>query len=578
MVLALFALLSVLLTLPLAFRFTDSLPAGSGDVWQNYWNLWWWKTALFDLHVHPYHTNLLFHPHGADLIFHTHSPFNMLVSMPVNAWLGMAAAYNFSVLLALTLSGYGGWLLGREVSGDSRGGVLAGLVFAFFPQHIEQTFEHINLLSTQFLPWSLYYLIRLLRQGGQRAAIGFGITFGLNALCSWHLGIKLALCAAFVLAAYWARSERRAKAVVQDLALAALTAVLAVGPFVAPLVVEIASGAEYFQKPAVDRGIDAAYLLTPHFGHPLWGGLVLDSYLERAYQASGFISYLGVVPLALAGLALVRRRRMAWFWAALAGLMLVLSLGSPMWWNGKLLEGVWLPFELLRDMPGLSVLRVANRFLILTSLALAALTALGWSALRNRGDGVFLAVAGLILFEYAWLPYPMQKADFAPSYARMLDGPLLRIGAVLDIPFNQRSQSVHNMAAQTVHGRPIAAGYLSTFPPETEAAIANEPALADLAGVPSLARPIDFRRLVQLGFDTVVLHKTRTNNYRDQAVAAVPRDRLLELKEAMRMGGIPDEKLAEIRRQLEEHNGPAVFEDDRVAIFYLRAGAGLRRP
>ena len=155
-VLALFASLSVLLTLPLAFRFTEALPHGSGDVWQNYWNLWWWKTALFELHVHPYHSKLLFHPHGADLIFHTHSPFNMLATLPVSWWLGTAAAYNASVLLALTLSGYGGWLLGREVSGDARGGFLTGLVFAFFPQHIEQTFEHINLFSTQFLPWALY--------------------------------------------------------------------------------------------------------------------------------------------------------------------------------------------------------------------------------------------------------------------------------------------------------------------------------------------------------------------------------------------------------------------------------------
>src|SRR5690606_22878826 len=100
------------------------------------------------------------------------------------------------------------------------------------------------------LPWALYYLIRLLREGGQRSAIGFGVTFRLNALCSWHLGIKLALFGALVLAAYWFRCGRPRGEMVRDLALSAVTAVLIVAPFVAPLIVEIASGADYFQKPA----------------------------------------------------------------------------------------------------------------------------------------------------------------------------------------------------------------------------------------------------------------------------------------------------------------------------------------
>lgn len=570
--LALFAFLSVLLTLPLAFRFTSALPYGSGDVWQNYWNLWWWKKALFDLHVHPYHTNLLFYPHGADLIFHTHSPFNMLATMPVNWYFGLAAAYNASVLLALTLSGYGGWKLGREITGDARAGFLSGLIFAFFPQHLEQTLEHINLFSTQFLPWALYYLVRLVRQGGLRPALGLGITFGLNALCSWHLGIKLAATCLVVAAAVWSSSRRPAGKVFRELLLAAFTAALVVGPFVAPLIVEIGEGARYYQKPPADRGIDPAYLLTPHFGQPLWGGLVTGRYIDRAYQASGFICYLGFVPLALAALAVARRRRGVLLWGGLALGSLIFALGSPMWWNGRLLEGLWLPFDLLRHAPGLSVLRVANRFLILTSLALGVLAAIGWTSLRKRSDGRFLLVGGLILLEYAWLPFPMQKVDFAPSYQQMLDGPLLRIGAVLDIPFHQRNRTVHNMAAQTVHGRPIAAGYLSTFPPDDDAFIANDPALSDLADVPKLERPIDFRRLIQLGFDTIILHKYRADSYGKKAVAAVPRDHLLERKEALRLGGVPDEKLAEVRRQLEEHAGAAAFEDDRIAIFYLRAG------
>ena len=68
--LAFYFLLSVVSTLPLALRFKSAIPAGSGDVLQNYWNFWWWKTALFELGVHPYRSEYLFHPFGTDLVFH----------------------------------------------------------------------------------------------------------------------------------------------------------------------------------------------------------------------------------------------------------------------------------------------------------------------------------------------------------------------------------------------------------------------------------------------------------------------------------------------------------------------------
>ena len=43
-------------------------------------------------------------------------------------------------------------------------------------------------------------------------------------------------------------------------------------------------------------------------------------------------------------------------------------------------------------------------------------------------------------------------------------------------------------------------------------------------------------------------------------------------KRATRSGGVPDETFDEIRRQLTAACGPPAFEDDRVAIFYLKSG------
>ena len=203
----LFASMALAATWPLVRRFTETLPFGSADLWQNYWNLWWWKKAIFELGASPYSTDLLFYPGGADLVFHTHSSFNMIASLPVNLLFGPAAAYNFCFLLALTLSGFATWLLVRELTGDARAAVLAGIVYAFFPQRMEQSFEHLNLFSTQFIPWSLFYLVKLLREGGRRNAVGLGVCFGFNALCSWHLGLMLAMTLPFRRRS-WRRGKR----------------------------------------------------------------------------------------------------------------------------------------------------------------------------------------------------------------------------------------------------------------------------------------------------------------------------------------------------------------------------------
>ena len=161
------------MTWPLVLDLTGSLPHGSGDVWQNLWNFWWWKKALWDLQVSPYATDFLFFPHGVSLAFHTHSPFNQLAALPVNLLFGPVAAYNLATLSSLALSGLGAYLLARELVGNGRAAFLAGLVFAFFPHHLEQTLEHLNLASMQFLPLVCLFAIRVLRTGrtpGRRAS------------------------------------------------------------------------------------------------------------------------------------------------------------------------------------------------------------------------------------------------------------------------------------------------------------------------------------------------------------------------------------------------------------------------
>ena len=563
-----FLLLTVAMTWPLLIEFTSSLPAGSGDVRQNFWNFWWWKKCLLELHQHPYWTQYLFFPTGVGLVFYTHSSFNMLLALPVTVLLGPAAAYNFCVLFALTLAGWGAYLLVRELTGDARAGVLAGLVFSYFPQHMEQTLEHLNLFSIQFIPLTLLYFLRVCRQGGRKNAVLLGVFFALNALCSWHLGLKLLLTLLPLGVWQLFRPSRALRGLLRDWAVAALLATVMVLPAVSPLISEAFSAEEpYYRKPDTNRGIDPVYLLIPPFANPLWGRLVADAYIERAYQAAGFLCYLGFVPLGLAALALARRARGAAYWSGFGLVTLVLSIGSHPYWDGRLYENITLPFALLQQIPVLDLMNVANRFLILTSLALGVLAALGWTRLRRQTDGRFLAVAGLVLLEYLWLPFPMRATDISPIYQQLKVS--ARQGAILDIPFHQRSRGADDMVAQTVHERPIGGGYHSTYPPEPQRFIDQDSMLSQLVGVPKLVRPIDRDHLLSLGFDTVVLHKYRMESYGQKLLSQVERSDITGYKFASGRGGIPDETMNRIRGELTELCGPAEFEDDSIVVFDL---------
>ena len=564
----LYLALAVLMTWPLTADFIGSVPGGAGDLWQNYWNFWWWKTALLDLGQHPYFSPLIFHPTGGKLIFHTHSPFNMLIALPITATLGPAAAYNFCILLALWISGFGMYLLVRELTSEVRGAFLAGLVFAFFPQTMEQILEHLNLVSLQFMPLTLFYFVRLDRVGGSGNVFRTGLCFALNALCSWHSGLKLVLALMPMAVVDFIRRSRSRRLLLRDWILAGLFAFLLIMPLLSPLMVEMAVVEDaYYHKPPQNRGIEAAYLFVPHYGHSLWGDMASRAYLDQPYRSPGFVAYLGFVPLLLVFLALLRRRPGAIFWALFAFGATVLALGRHPYWGHEVIEAVILPFYLFEQLPIFDLLRVANRFMILTGLGLAVLTGLGWTAFRKKSDWKFGLLALAILVEYSWLPLPTRPVETSPIYDQLTG--ISEDAAVFDIPSNQRSRSAHNLVAQTVHGRPINGGYVSTIAPRAQSFIEGDPALSDLTGIPRLERSVDAGRLKSLGFAFVVIHKKRIQSYRERMLASSDPGDMVQRRRVRRLGGIPDEKYQRMREDLSQSCGEPRFEDDSIVVFAL---------
>jgi hypothetical protein len=300
--------------------------------------------------------------------------------------------------------------------------------------------------------------------------------------------------------------------------------------------------------------VDPAFFLLPPPSNPILGRFTAPVYeRHRRYPNAGFICYLPVSALvaALVGVARTRRSRP---WAALLIAALVLSMGATVYWMGRPVPGVPMPFGLVERIPILNLAREANNMMVLAGLALAVLAGLGWASLGRTSRPAFALACAVVLLECSVTPYAVREVKI-PEYIESLGRGGLP-GAVLDIPFSADGRLVQNMAYQVSHGRPIAGGYLSIVPDAVKNALGSDRLLRPLAGfAPRLKADCSAEDFRSRGFGYVILHKNRI------ALAS----RIPERRRPSEL--VPLAVYETLRRELEAALGPAAFEDERLLAF-----------
>lgn len=491
--LACYLLLALLMTWPLARNLSTRLPGNNFDAWQNYWNFWWLREALA-AGRNPYYTPLLYAPYGAPLYLHTLNPFNGLVTLPVQWLFGLAAAYNTAVLLSFTLNGYFASLLVTHVSGSRLAGFVAGALYAFSGYHLGHFFYgQTNLLASEWLPAFVLALLVATSSTGRRRALYTGGGAGallLATLVDWQYALFGVLFA--TLFACWRAIGRRALA---PLAVAAAIGVLwlvAVAPLLAATIGEVRTlGAPLATEGFLARySADLVSLIIPSPRQRWWGAVTNgQGPLWAASLAYDRAAAPGVVMVALAAIGVWRAGRRAFFWLAAAALFALLALGPFLQIGGQGRFGaarvtIRLPYSLLALVPGVNIARVPSRFLLVTLLCLVVLAGLAIAAMlaAQRRTLVRVGLAVLImsagLAEQFAAPFPSTTVAASPFYARL--GASNEAGAVLDLPLYY--QNPRGLFYQTIHGRPLVAGYLSR---ELPYPLASLPPFAALLGQPA---------------------------------------------------------------------------------------------
>ena len=588
----LYTLFALVLTWPLVAHLGDHLPLGNNDLWQNYWNFWHWKLALFDEHTSPYASRLIYQPGDVSLAFHTHSPANMLTLLPIAVLVGEAAAINCALLLGFLLAAWGAFLFCRELTNDPRASFLGGLLFGFLPQHFEQSLEHLNLASYQGMPFFLLFLVRLLRHGGMTNIALCGVCFAWNALYAWHNGIMVTLLGATlaVHAMFHLRGSRSPFTLMRELIAAAAVATVLCLPFLWPLLRDWLAGLSPI-KAAVPKGIDPLFLFIPPAQHPIWGDWVVPLYARwRTYESVGFTCYLSLVAMTVTIIGSIVKHRggrrvdlaaapracgSLRLWAGLTFGFVVLSCGAELIVAGAE-RFAPLPFALTTVTPVLQTLRVANRLVIPAALALAVVLSFAASALLdsvagqprwalNRGR-LFLLLGVLLVVDLLWLPYPLRPLPKPTWINALADAPP---GLLLNVPGGHRARGAEDLYFQTLHGRPIVGGYTSVPPEFMEKRTRELPWLAHafLTHPPGAVNPLTgFQDVLNsLPIQVVVVHLGRQQEalaVRAKQYRGTPEQRLYNPERSMTAA-----KLLRFREAIRQICGPPRYADGQAEIY-----------
>ena len=157
--LAIFVVVTVLLTWPLASRMDDTFISWGDPVFQAWTIAWDWHAlksdplSIFDANV--------FYPWANTLAYSDHLFGQALTVLPVIALTENGIlADNIATLLAFFFSALAMYLLVYDMTGNRIAGILAGVAYAFAPSRVAHL-EHLHLLSAQWPPLMLLCLRRI---------------------------------------------------------------------------------------------------------------------------------------------------------------------------------------------------------------------------------------------------------------------------------------------------------------------------------------------------------------------------------------------------------------------------------
>ncbi len=241
----------------------------------------------------------IFHPEPLTLALSEHLFGQTLQILPIY-WLtgNIILCYNLLFISTFALSAFGTYLLVRDLTGDPRAALIAGLVYGFLPYRIASV-PHLQVMSSQWMPFALYGLNRFVATGSARALSGGTAALVMqNWSCGYYLLYFAPFVPLFVLHRMWTLAQLKNLRVWASLAAAALVTLALTLPFLLPYsAAQEAFGIERPFGEVVQFSANVWSYVTASENLTLWGKTL------RFYPHGEGETFLGFAPWLLAGIA-----------------------------------------------------------------------------------------------------------------------------------------------------------------------------------------------------------------------------------------------------------------------------------
>lgn len=549
--LCLYVFVTIVMTWPYAKQVQTSLYNWS-DALLNTWTLAWGVHALLTNPLELYNANI-FYPYTNTLAYSESLLPQTVVAMPIILATDMPAfAHNLLALSSFVLAAFGMYLLVFSLTRSRAAGLVAGMIYTFTSYKMMH-FPHLQLLSSQWMPFALLYLRRTigdipnaLRRGN---AFLFAFFFSLQALSSFYYAFFIAIAAALYVAymmviRLWQRRRMDWRRVTEDATARAAPTMMALG-LIALLTIPVSL--PYFaveRDLGLERGIqDVEYYaatVRTYFSVPDGNWFYAKWLAPKARMTgSGERDFVGFVAIALAVLGLVgrpRREPEKWFYVLLACVGVVLSFGArnqvlffPKW--PALPLPFYLPFRYLFEwVPGFKAMRGPDRFAYLAVLGLAVLGGYGTRTLiqsirarrpmrMSAAPISALILVGMIGLENIAIPIratnPATLSKPVPDSTQFIAGSAPET-VILEIPMIFDNESLAWPQYYSIfHWHALVNGFSGFFPP----------GYAALAGIMrEFPSETSLALLDEIGVSTVVVHNdlltpTERNGIRSRLAA-----------------------------------------------------------
>ena len=113
----------------------------------------------------PFVTDMFLYQTGVSLYYHTLNIFNGLLAVPLLSVFPLTTVYNIIVLFSFVVAGYGAFLLVHYVCGNRWAALVGSVVFAYSAYHIATMRGLLQLVSLEWLPFFVLFLLQAFFSG-----------------------------------------------------------------------------------------------------------------------------------------------------------------------------------------------------------------------------------------------------------------------------------------------------------------------------------------------------------------------------------------------------------------------------